>query len=154
MRREPDQCCSCLPVKIRDVSFQTKKKSWWRTQTVLRHVAIPNFSCGVQCKSCLYYAVQVRYVVSELITRIGRPFTEWQFLKNCMLQSLISYVLCLLCILCPMYPMYPMSISLSAKTEAMQISELSSNIYEQLLQVSLHTLWCLMKAQTRPTKHC
>lgn len=60
--------------------------------TVLRQVAIPNFFCGVQWKSCLYNAVQVRYVVSDLITRAGKPFTEWPFLKDCMLQLLISYV--------------------------------------------------------------
>ena len=47
MRRELDQSCSFLAVKIKDVSYQTKKEKLMMDtdtfMTVLRQVAIPNF---------------------------------------------------------------------------------------------------------------
>ncbi|XP_065818648.1 general transcription factor II-I repeat domain-containing protein 2 [Labrus bergylta] len=69
-------------------------------------------------------AVEASYVLSELIARTGKPFTEGQFLKECMLQVAD--------ILCPEKKSLFNNIYLLANTVAERISSLSSDIYEQL----------------------
>ncbi|KAK0145575.1 General transcription factor II-I repeat domain-containing protein 2 [Merluccius polli] len=64
------------------------------------------------------------YVVSELIAKAGKPFTEGQFLKDCMLRVAD--------ILCPEKKSLFNTLSLSANTVAERINGLSGNIYEQL----------------------
>lgn len=68
-------------------------------------------------------AVEASYVVSELIAKAGKPFTEGQFVKDCMLRVAD--------ILCPEKRSL-FNVSLSANTVAERINGLSGNIYEQL----------------------
>lgn len=68
---------------------------------------------------------QVTYVVSELIAKAGKPFTEGQFMKNCMLKVAD--------ILCPeKKSLFSFSLSLLENTVAQRINRLSSDIYDQL----------------------
>ncbi|XP_056121755.1 general transcription factor II-I repeat domain-containing protein 2-like [Rhinichthys klamathensis goyatoka] len=69
-------------------------------------------------------AVEASYVVSELIAKAGKPFTEGPFMKDCMLKVAE--------ILCPEKKGLFNNLSLSANTVAERISELSSDIYDQL----------------------
>ncbi|XP_073714015.1 general transcription factor II-I repeat domain-containing protein 2B-like [Misgurnus anguillicaudatus] len=69
-------------------------------------------------------AVEASYVVSQLIAKAGKPFTEGHFLKDCMLKVAD--------ILCPEKKSMFNNIALSANTVAEQISKLSSDIYDQL----------------------
>ncbi|XP_060914195.1 general transcription factor II-I repeat domain-containing protein 2-like [Labrus mixtus] len=69
-------------------------------------------------------AVEASYVVKLLIARTGKPFTEGQFLKECMLQVAD--------ILCPEKKSLFNNISLLANTVAERISSLSRDIYDQL----------------------
>ncbi len=69
-------------------------------------------------------AVEASYVVSEMIAKAGEPFTEGQFIKNCMLKVAD--------ILCPEKKNMFNNLSLSANTVAERITELSSDIYDQL----------------------
>lgn len=69
-------------------------------------------------------AVEASYVVSELIAKAGKPLTEGQFIKDCMLKVAD--------ILCPEKKSLFNNLSLSANTVAEQISELLSDIYDQL----------------------
>ncbi len=69
-------------------------------------------------------AVEASYVVSEMIAKAGKPFTEGQFIKDCMLKVTD--------ILCPEKKIMFNNLSLSANTVAERITELSSDIYDQL----------------------
>lgn len=69
-------------------------------------------------------AVEASYVVSEMIAKAGKPFTEGEFVKKCILQAAS--------IVCPEKKGQFSNISLSANTVAERISDLSSNIYHQL----------------------
>uniref|UniRef100_A0A8C5LZB9 General transcription factor II-I repeat domain-containing protein 2-like n=1 Tax=Leptobrachium leishanense TaxID=445787 RepID=A0A8C5LZB9_9ANUR len=69
-------------------------------------------------------AVEASYVVCEQVAKAGKPFTEGQFLKDCMVKVAD--------ILCPEKASLFRNISLSANTVAERISELSDNIYDQL----------------------
>lgn len=71
-------------------------------------------------------AVEASYVVSEMIAKVGKPFTEGEFVKNCILQAAS--------IVCPEKKGQFSNISLSANTVAERISDLSSNIYDQLCE--------------------
>ena len=63
-------------------------------------------------------------MVSELIAKVGKPFKEGKFVKKCMLLAAS--------IVCPEKKGQFSNISLSANTVAERISDLSSNIYDQL----------------------
>ncbi|KAM9305583.1 general transcription factor II-I repeat domain-containing protein 2-like [Gastrophryne carolinensis] len=69
-------------------------------------------------------AVEASYVVSMMIAKAGKSFKEGEFIKKCMLQaaSIIS----------PEKKGQFSNISLSSNTVAERISELSSDIYDQL----------------------
>ncbi|KAJ4928955.1 hypothetical protein JOQ06_004577 [Pogonophryne albipinna] len=69
-------------------------------------------------------AVEASYVVSEMIAMAGKPFTEGEFIKKCMLQAAS--------IVCPEKKGQFNNMSLSANTVAERISDLSSDIYDQL----------------------
>ena len=69
-------------------------------------------------------AVEASYFVSELIAKVGKPFKEGEFVKKCMLLAAS--------IVCPEKKGQFSNISLSANTVAERISDLSSNIYDQL----------------------
>ncbi|KAL3831818.1 hypothetical protein ACJMK2_023520 [Sinanodonta woodiana] len=71
-------------------------------------------------------AVESSYVVSEMIAKAGKSFKEGEFIKNCMLQAAS--------IVCPENKGRLSNISLSTNTVAERISELSSNIYDQLCE--------------------
>ncbi|XP_016327429.1 LOW QUALITY PROTEIN: general transcription factor II-I repeat domain-containing protein 2-like [Sinocyclocheilus anshuiensis] len=73
-------------------------------------------------------AVEASYVVSELIAKAGKPFTEGRFINYCM-QKVAD-------ILCPEKKNLFNNLSLSANTVAERISELSSDIYDQLCSKS------------------
>ncbi len=62
--------------------------------------------------------------MSEMIAKAGKPFTEGQFIKDCMLKVAD--------ILCPEKKNMFNNLSLSANTVAERITELSSDIYDQL----------------------
>ncbi|KAL0148361.1 hypothetical protein M9458_056341 [Cirrhinus mrigala] len=65
-----------------------------------------------------------RVMWSEMIAKAGKPFTEGQFMKDCMLKVAD--------ILCPEKKNMFNNLSLSANTVAERITELSSDIYDQL----------------------
>ncbi|KAK0154547.1 General transcription factor II-I repeat domain-containing protein 2 [Merluccius polli] len=69
-------------------------------------------------------AVKASYTLSEMIARAGKPFTEGEFIKECMLQAAS--------IVCPEKRAQFASISLSPNTVAERVTELSGNIYGQL----------------------
>ncbi|RVE60969.1 hypothetical protein OJAV_G00165900 [Oryzias javanicus] len=71
-------------------------------------------------------AVEASYVVSEMIAKAGKPFTEGEFVKKCLLQ--VAHFVC------PEKKGQFNNISLSANTVAERISDLSSDIYEQLCE--------------------
>ncbi|KAI3377191.1 hypothetical protein L3Q82_009102 [Scortum barcoo] len=71
-------------------------------------------------------AVEASYMVSEMIAKAGKPFTEGEFVKKCILQAAS--------IVCPEKKGQFSNISLSANTVAERISDLSSNIYHQLCE--------------------
>ncbi|KAI3351118.1 hypothetical protein L3Q82_005683 [Scortum barcoo] len=65
-------------------------------------------------------------MVSEMTAKVGKPFTEGEFVKKCILQAAS--------IVCPEKKGQFSNISLSANTVAERISDLSSNIYHQLCE--------------------
>lgn len=69
-------------------------------------------------------AVKASYMVSEAIAETGKPFTEGKSVKNCTLQA--ASIVCL-----EKRGRFS-NISLSANTVAQRISDLSSNISDQL----------------------
>uniref|UniRef100_A0A803JA82 SPIN-DOC-like zinc-finger domain-containing protein n=1 Tax=Xenopus tropicalis TaxID=8364 RepID=A0A803JA82_XENTR len=71
-------------------------------------------------------SVQASYMVSEMIAKAGKPFTEGEFVKKCMLQ--------VASIICPEKKGQFSKISLSANTVAERISDMSSDIYHQLCE--------------------
>lgn len=71
-------------------------------------------------------AVEASYMVSEMIATAGKPFTEGEFVKKCILQAAS--------IICPEKKGQFSNISLSANTVAERISDLSSDIYDQLCE--------------------
>ncbi|KAK7916070.1 hypothetical protein WMY93_011831 [Mugilogobius chulae] len=75
-------------------------------------------------------AVEASYVVSEMIAKAGKPFTEGEFIKKCMLQAAG--------IVCPEKKSQFSNISLSANTVAERITEMSGDIYNQLCEKAKH----------------
>lgn len=75
-------------------------------------------------------------MLSELIAKAGKPFTEGQFIKDCM-QKVAD-------ILCPEKKNLFNNLSLSANTVAERNSKLSSDIYDQLCSKSkvFHCIFC------------
>lgn len=71
-------------------------------------------------------AVEASYVVSEMIAKAGKPFTEGKFVKKRILQAAS--------IVCLEKKGQFSNISLSANTVAQCISDLSSDIYDQLCE--------------------
>ena len=65
-------------------------------------------------------------MVSEMIVKAGKPFTEGEFVKKCILQAAS--------IVCPEKKGRFSNISLSANTVAERISDLSSDVYDQLCE--------------------
>lgn len=70
-------------------------------------------------------AVVASYVVSEMIAKAGKPFTEGQVLKDCVLQ--------IANIVCQEKRSQFSNTSLLANTLAQWIIELSNEIYDQFL---------------------
>lgn len=68
-------------------------------------------------------AVEASYVVSEMIAKAGKPFTEGEYVKKCILQAAS--------IVCPEKKCQFSNNSLSADTVSERISDLSSDIYDQ-----------------------
>ena len=71
-------------------------------------------------------AVEASYTISEMIAIAGKPFTEGEFVKKCILQAAGT--------ICPEKKGQFSNISLSANTVAERISDLSSDIYDQLCE--------------------
>lgn len=69
-------------------------------------------------------AVEAGYMVSELIVKSQKPFTEGPFLKKCILLAADIF--------CPEKKSLFSNVALSAKTVAEYICNLSGDIYEQL----------------------
>ena len=81
-----------------------------------------------------------------MIAKAGEPFTEGEVVSKCMLQAAH--------IVCPEKKCQFNNISLSSKTVAERISDLSSDIYDQLYEkanVSLHIRWLVMRPQISQT---
>ena len=68
--------------------------------------------------------VLVSYMLSDVIAKSSHPFTEGEFLKDCMLKAVD--------ILCPEKKQLFKGISLSANTVASRVNELATDVYEQL----------------------
>ena len=68
-----------------------------------------------------------------MIAKAGKPFTEGEFIKECMLQAAS--------IVCPEKRAQFASISLSPNTVAERVTELSGNIYEEFMFIiTVHAL--------------
>ena len=65
-------------------------------------------------------------MISEMFAKAGKPFTEGEFIKKCMLQAAN--------IICSEKKSQFNTISLSANTRAERVSDMSSNSYEQLCE--------------------
>ena len=97
-------------------------------------------------------AVEASYVVSEMIAKAGKPFTEGEFVKKCILQAAS--------IVCPEKKGQFSNISLSANTVAERISDLSRTFMINCVRkpnASMHTQSLLMRAQTSltlPSSQC
>ncbi|XP_066239740.1 general transcription factor II-I repeat domain-containing protein 2-like [Saccopteryx leptura] len=70
-------------------------------------------------------SVKVSFVVSEMIAKASRPFTEGQFVKECMIKACE--------IICPEKKMLFEGISLSANTVASRITESADDVQQQLI---------------------
>jgi hypothetical protein len=73
-------------------------------------------------------SVKVSYILSEMIAKHSKPFTEGEFVKECILKSVE--------LVCPEKKNLFANISLSAQTVTRRIEELSENISQQLIDVS------------------
>ncbi|XP_075197600.1 general transcription factor II-I repeat domain-containing protein 2-like [Anomaloglossus baeobatrachus] len=70
-------------------------------------------------------SVKASFVLSNMIAKYSRPFTEGQFIKDCFVKASE--------ILCPDKTKLFEGISLSANTVASRITESASNIHQQLI---------------------
>ncbi|KAM3838284.1 general transcription factor II-I repeat domain-containing protein 2A-like [Diretmus argenteus] len=99
--------------KERTKELDEKNKSLLRQQTLFKNTTY------VADK-----AVKASYTLSEMIAKAGKPFTEGEFVKDCMLKAAS--------IVCPEKHAQFANISLSRNTVAERITDLSGNIYGQL----------------------
>ncbi len=102
----------------------TRKTREKMSHAVAERANVPAKPFPQSQKGCIDAAVEASYVVSEMIAKAGKPFTEGQFIKDCMLKVAD--------ILCPEKKNMFNNLSLSANTVAERITELSSDIYDQL----------------------
>ncbi|KAI5092863.1 protein transcription factor II-I repeat domain-containing protein 2B-like protein [Silurus meridionalis] len=79
-------------------------------------------------------AVEASYMVSEMIATAGKPFTEGEFVEKCILQAAS--------IICPEKKDQFSNIGLFANTVAERISDLSSDIYDQLCEKAKYFSVC------------
>ena len=70
-------------------------------------------------------SVKASFVVSEMIAKASRPFTEGQFVKECMIKACE--------IICPEKKRLFEGLSLSANTVASRITESATNVQQQLI---------------------
>ncbi|KAG6929382.1 GTF2I repeat domain containing 2 [Chelydra serpentina] len=73
-------------------------------------------------------SVRASFVISEMIAKSLRPFTEGLFVKECLMKASE--------ILCPDRKKVSEGISLSANTVACRITDLADNMQKQLIQIS------------------
>ncbi|KAG6921105.1 GTF2I repeat domain containing 2 [Chelydra serpentina] len=85
-----------------------------------------NFFSGINKSS--EDSVRASFVISEMIAKSSRPFTEGLFIKECLLKASE--------ILCPDRKKVFEGISLSANTVACRITDLADNMQKQLIQIS------------------
>ncbi|KAM3860074.1 general transcription factor II-I repeat domain-containing protein 2A-like [Diretmus argenteus] len=69
-------------------------------------------------------AVEASYIVSEMLAKAGKPFTDGMFVKNCMMK--------VAGVVCPEKKAKFANVSLSPNTVVDRICDLSGNIYGQL----------------------
>ena len=75
-------------------------------------------------------AVKASFIVAEEIAKSTRPFTEGEFLKNCLLK---------VCdVVCPDKRHAFLNVSLSRNTVADRVCELSTNLQQQLTEQGIH----------------
>ncbi|KAG6924592.1 GTF2I repeat domain containing 2 [Chelydra serpentina] len=85
-----------------------------------------NFFSGINKSS--EDSVRASFVISEMIAKSSRPFTEGLFVKECLMKASE--------ILCPDRKKVFEGISLSANTVACRITDLADNMQKQLIQIS------------------
>lgn len=73
-------------------------------------------------------SVRASFVISEMIAKSSRPFTEGLFIKECLMKASE--------ILCPDRKKVFEGISLSANTVACRITDLADNVQKQLIQMA------------------
>uniref|UniRef100_A0A3P9L2A9 Uncharacterized protein n=1 Tax=Oryzias latipes TaxID=8090 RepID=A0A3P9L2A9_ORYLA len=71
-------------------------------------------------------AVKASFIVAEEVAKSARPFTEGEFIKNCMLKLCDA--------VCPDKRQLFSNVSLSRNTVAERIDQLSTNLKEQLIE--------------------
>jgi len=77
-------------------------------------------------------AVKVSYVLSELIAKHSKPFTEGDFIKTCLIKTSE--------IICPKNLKAFQNISLSRNTIAERITELAYNLSDTYIRVFFNRL--------------
>ena len=78
-----------------------------------------------KAKSQSEAAVKASFIVAEEVAKSTRPFTEGEFIKNCMLKACDA--------VCPDKRQLFSNVSLSRNTVAERIDQLSTNLKEQLV---------------------
>ncbi|XP_064867420.1 heterogeneous nuclear ribonucleoprotein R isoform X2 [Oncorhynchus nerka] len=88
-------------------------------------------------------AVKASFILAEEIAKSARPFTEGDFIKNCMIKVCDE--------VCPEKRQLFLNVSLSRNTIAERVDQLSINLKEQLVKrekILLHIPWLWMRAPT------
>uniref|UniRef100_A0A8C3IDC5 Uncharacterized protein n=1 Tax=Chrysemys picta bellii TaxID=8478 RepID=A0A8C3IDC5_CHRPI len=102
--------------KIREGKVQQRKAAFAKQR---------NFFSGINKFS--EDSVRASFVISEMIAKSSRPFTEGFFVKECLMKANE--------ILCPDRKKVFEGISLSANTVACRITDLADNVQKQLIQM-------------------
>jgi hypothetical protein len=99
-------------------------------------------NCFVKARTMNDDAVKASYIVSHMIASHTKPFTEGEFLKECMVQVADT--------LCPEKKVLFQNISLSRNTVAERINEISSDLHQKLCQTA-KTFFCFSLAMDDST---
>ncbi|KAM6972592.1 general transcription factor II-I repeat domain-containing protein 2-like [Aplochiton taeniatus] len=89
---------------------------------------------GLKCRQALLTtaksqstaAVKASFIVAEEVAKSARPFTEGEFIKNCMFKACDT--------VCPDKRQLFANVSLSRNTVAERVDQLSTNLKEQLME--------------------
>jgi hypothetical protein len=103
--------------KLREEKFEELKKNLSHQTKLFDSIRRENFD-SVKCS----------YVISEKIARASKPFSDGEFIKDCIVSAVE--------VICPEKKQAFMNISLSGNTIAQRIEEMANNVKQQLYEKS------------------